>query len=176
MFGFGRKKASSGTPDGFMRVANEAYGGLAGLLENNRLVFRDFEIELSGNSRGQLAERMKRQLAELSRNPDNWSDDLCVIGTQVQKTDNYDVAAFAMVAALVKTDLCCKVALTYSEDERVTEITQRVVTDNLDALDKILLQQGFDQQSIESTPASDAYSEFVHVKRFMDHRFGLRKL
>jgi hypothetical protein len=84
MFGFGQRSAPDELLKRVIQGANEACSGIAGLVENNQLIFREFKISLSEDgSRKRLASELKERSSELSRNPDNWPNDMARLAPSV---------------------------------------------------------------------------------------------
>lgn len=177
MFGLGKKKLPANLLQGFIRVANEAIDGLGGLLEGDRLVFKSFELRLSEpDVRQQFVEKFRGLFSGLSRNPDNWTDGIRQMHSDPQNTaDNISVAALAILTALIKTNLCCKIALAYPQDDKIKAIALDVVSTNMNALDLIILGNA-SASPFDNPPSTEVLNELLYAKRFLEGITGAHQL
>lgn len=168
MFGFKKKMPSDMRPK-LVRLANEALSGLFGLREGDQLIFRTFVLNLvEPNAREILVSRVKEVLASLSHNSDHWSDETRRFDVEISKSsDKFYIIARVIVIALLKTDLCCKIALAYPDDKQARQIALEVVARNCDSLDRIALSQ-LPTSPLEPTPSYEVCSQLVHVSRLIE--------
>lgn len=181
MFGFGKKRATPGIRQGAEKVAHEALHGIAGLVEGSKLVFRDFEIELADESeQAKLLSAIQHQKRQLSSNPDHWRDDLLTFREALRKSpaaSPHDIAAFTIIAAIIKMNSICKAAIEHPDDSELREMTLRTLVLNSQALDQMFSALDEDSDAeLGLTKANHLLQEFQFIARFLDMVSGADRL
>lgn len=180
MFWFKSNKAPARERELLQRGIKEAYQGLAGLFENDMLIFRHCKVDLTQpGTREAIWNELKAGLDQLSRNPDNWAEAYPHIERQIEcafgAEDISGAAALVILVALMKTNVCCRGALAYNRDQELVAAVLNLTCLNMEALDKIF-SENYQPAVLEIKPSFKLYSEFMYMKQFFDKAAGVDRL
>ncbi len=174
MFGWFGKTASKGERLAFEKHARATLAHIAGQISGHHYRVAAGPINFTEpEERRELVSKFTVAWERLSKNRENWSEQIDNMLAASTGASRFDQAATLLLVGILKTDMLCRVALEFSDDQHITSLAIKVLTTNMAAFDLVLggpTPPAFG----DPTPSTELLPELQYANAFFEKSAGLR--
>lgn len=174
MFGWFRKTGSKEQRLSFERHAQAALAHIAGQISGHHYCLSAGRINFTDPAeRREVAEKFTIAWGQLSKNRENWPEQIDTILAATTGASKFDQAAALLLVGILKTDMLCRVALEFPDDGYITGLASKVLSANMAAFDLVIA--GPTPAAFgDPTPSTELLPELQYANAFFEKIAGLR--
>ena len=178
-FGLARKKTPPEVTEGVSRIAQQACAHLGVHLpdDGGEPVYWKLQgFDSDPNYQSRINEELQTLLSSLPTDEQDKQRSLNALHAEIvasKGANPYRDVAYGIMLGIQKTEVCCKEALEYPDDERLNTIAQIISTTSYEAVNRLFSEETKTKGPTDPTPASRFFWDMPAWRTFFGKTAGV---